>query len=165
MIAATSPFFHHRTHRHSGGNKLCRGTFLALCFVLFVLLIDNQQKIASANAISAAAAEAQQNQQKHQQKMVRKSAGGWIQTYKEPKNEAAAAGEDDGTEEDRAEGVGDGQPTEDETEQQQEELSCTIKVHKVEKHSGKCVRLRGGSAACQTDTYLDPTSEDCMFLA
>ena len=96
----------------------------------------------------------------HQQQQhgSKKSLSSWVQSYKEPKS----AGE-------QQQQQGAGHKSEAATamppdEEEEEELSCTIKVQKVEKHMGKCIRLRGGSMACQTNTYLDPVNADCMFL-
>lgn len=42
--------------------------------------------------------------------------------------------------------------------------TCTVKVHTITEVEGKCVRLRGGTLACQSDGYLDPLNEDCSAL-
>uniref|UniRef100_A0A183CLG8 Uncharacterized protein n=1 Tax=Globodera pallida TaxID=36090 RepID=A0A183CLG8_GLOPA len=126
---------------------------------MITLIVDSQQKMASASAISELRGI---ESAFGQQQKIRKSAGGWVQTYKEPKNGAEAAGQGGRTVRAGAEDEPDDSATERES---QEKTTCTIKVQKVEKHTGKCIRLRGGTAACQTEAYLDPVNDDCMFLA
>lgn len=121
-------------------------------FLLCSLLLANLQRAVDASGI-------QQPEHQQQHNKAKKSLTNWVQSYKEPKTNE--------------------QP-EPKAEQEEEELSCTIKVQKVnlkqfdiisifhifqvEKHTGKCVRLRGGATACQTENYLDPVNSDCMFL-
>ncbi|KAI1692418.1 hypothetical protein Ddc_23618 [Ditylenchus destructor] len=44
------------------------------------------------------------------------------------------------------------------------DISCSLKVPKIEIVKGKCVRLRSGSTACHSDSYLDPMNEDCLMF-
>uniref|UniRef100_A0A914GTN0 Uncharacterized protein n=1 Tax=Globodera rostochiensis TaxID=31243 RepID=A0A914GTN0_GLORO len=143
---------------HYNNNKFW--LFLALSLVMIMLIVDSQQKMAAASAISEL--RGIESAFGQQQQKIRKSAGGWVQTYKEPKNGAEAAGQGGRTVRAGTEDEPDDSATERES---QEKTTCTIKVQKVEKHTGKCVRLRGGTAACQTEAYLDPVNDDCMFLA
>uniref|UniRef100_A0A915CYG0 Uncharacterized protein n=1 Tax=Ditylenchus dipsaci TaxID=166011 RepID=A0A915CYG0_9BILA len=46
----------------------------------------------------------------------------------------------------------------------EDETPCNVKVHTVKNVPGKCVRLRGGSMACQSESYLDPVNEDCLMF-
>ncbi|KAI1732107.1 hypothetical protein Ddc_00959 [Ditylenchus destructor] len=46
----------------------------------------------------------------------------------------------------------------------EDDTPCTVKVHTVKNVPGKCVRLRGGSMACQSESYLDPVNEDCLMF-
>uniref|UniRef100_A0A1I8BIA9 UCR_hinge domain-containing protein n=1 Tax=Meloidogyne hapla TaxID=6305 RepID=A0A1I8BIA9_MELHA len=94
---------------------------------------------------------------------VSKGLAGWVQSYKEPKTgeeELKVHSENSSTKQKESERSA---PIEEE-EEEEEEPTCTIKVQKVEKHIGKCVRLRGNVGACQTDKYLDPQNAECMFL-
>ncbi|KAL7071758.1 hypothetical protein ACQ4LE_009199 [Meloidogyne hapla] len=42
-----------------------------------------------------------------------------------------------------------------------EENECTIRVTKVIEYPGKCVRINGGTTACQNDRFLDPLNKGC----
>ncbi|KAF7635489.1 hypothetical protein Mgra_00005027 [Meloidogyne graminicola] len=88
---------------------------------------------------------------------------GWIQNYKEPKNGKKEELNKNKINNERKEKKVK-EEEEDDEEEEDNELTCTIKVQKVEKHVGKCVRLRGSVGACQTDKYLDPQSSECMFI-
>nr|CAD2177737.1 unnamed protein product [Meloidogyne enterolobii] len=96
---------------------------------------------------------------------ISKGLAGWVQSYKEPKTdeekELKVNSENSSTKHKESERSA---PVEEEEEEEEEEPTCTIKVQKVEKHVGKCVRLRGSVGACQTDKYLDPQNAECMFL-